>query len=355
MTAIPDPAHTTVSRIYDAYVKTAVNEHRPHLGASVIGEPCERRLWYKFRWCEQEVFDGRMLRLFETGHLAEPRFEKNLVACGCEVQVADENGHQFRVHDFGGHFGGSMDGVGRGFVEAPKTWHVLEFKTHSEKSFNKLVKERVKAAKPLHWHQMNTYCGYSDIDRAFYLAVNKNTDDIYAERVEFDAVVFAKDKAKALRIIEAEEPLPRISQDPSSFSCKFCEFTSICHGAKLPEVNCRTCCHSTAVARGQGPDDKSEGGFWHCRVHNDNVPVSFQRRGCDKHIYIPVFAEKTARGVGYESGVVIYEVSGGRTFGNGDGSDGTITSAEMRVAGSLELMPEASEIKRQVKTAVVVA
>ncbi len=52
---------------------------------------------------------------------------------------------QFRFSTHGGHIAGSMDGCGLGFVEAPKTWHVLEFKTSGEKYFKKLVKGGVRS------------------------------------------------------------------------------------------------------------------------------------------------------------------------------------------------------------------
>ncbi len=60
----------TVKQIYEHYVKSAVvMKPRKHLGASQIGHPCLRYLWYQFRWCAESKtsFDGRMLRLFETG------------------------------------------------------------------------------------------------------------------------------------------------------------------------------------------------------------------------------------------------------------------------------------------------
>ena len=58
---------------------------RAHLGASVIGSPCSRALYYAFRWCWQEKFDGRMKRLFNTGHREEERFITYLTAIGFKV------------------------------------------------------------------------------------------------------------------------------------------------------------------------------------------------------------------------------------------------------------------------------
>lgn len=352
MAAIPEEDSLTVQSIYKAYVANDKNEFRPHLGASKIGEPCERRLWYSFRWVDKEIFEGRMLRLFETGHMAEPRFIANLLAIGCEVSESTPDGLQHRVQDIGGHFGGSLDGVGKGIPEAPKTWHVLEFKTHSEKSFTKLKKEKVKSANPLHWAQMQTYMGYTELDRALYLAANKNTDELYSERIEFDQVAFAKLKAKAERIINASEPLPRISQDPTSFACRYCEFSQICHGSRLPLVHCRTCTHSTPIVDGRGEAGKD--GLWRCEVHNGNVPTDFQRTGCKSHRYIPIFLERSARPVDFRDGVVIYDIGNGETFGNGDGDDGAFSSEEIRKAGSVSLLPELAKAKAAFSTARVV-
>lgn len=348
MAALPEPQHTTLQRIYQALVDRDHNEHRPHLGASLIGEPCERRLWYKFRWVAKEIHEGRMLRLFRTGHRAEETFAEDLRAAGVTVETHDENGDQFRISDHGGHFGGSMDGVGIGLVEAPKAWHVLEFKTHSAKSFDKLLKDGVKKHKPLHWHQMNTYMGYTEIDRALYLAENKDTSELFADRFEHDPVVFAKDRAKALRIIEAQEPLPRISPTPTAWECKFCEFKGVCHGTDIPEANCRTCSHCTPDTT-RTPEKSDEGGFWRCGVHNGDVPVEFQRQGCEGHRYIPILLERVAKAVDYRDGVVIYETADGGSFGNGDGTDGTISSKEIYATGGEKIgaLHEVRQLREQ--------
>ena len=57
---------------------------------------------------------------------------RNLRRTGATVlEVDPETGRQWRVEAHGGHFGGSLDAVALGLLEAPKTWHVVEFKTHS--------------------------------------------------------------------------------------------------------------------------------------------------------------------------------------------------------------------------------
>ena len=143
----PCPAAPTPTRdaIFAAYEADADDGFRQHLGASLIGKSCERALWYDFRWATPARFPGRMLRLFETGQLEEARLVRNLRRIGATVlEVDPETGRQWRVEAHGGHFGGSLDGVALGLLEAPKTWHVLEFKTHSAKSFRELVAKGVR-------------------------------------------------------------------------------------------------------------------------------------------------------------------------------------------------------------------
>ena len=79
----------TVSAILEWHEKNRKSAHRPHLGGSQIGRECERALFYQFRWAWTPRFDGRMIRLFETGDLEEARFEKELRAIGAIVWAKD--------------------------------------------------------------------------------------------------------------------------------------------------------------------------------------------------------------------------------------------------------------------------
>lgn len=336
MAALPEPVHSTVSRIYQAYESDAEDGNRPHLGASLIGHACERFLWLTFRWVDAKKFSGRMLRLFETGQLAEARFVSNLRRIGIEVHDVTPDGKQWRVSDLGGHFGGSMDGAGVGFAEAPKTWHVLEFKTHNDKSFADLQKNGVRKAKPMHYAQMQIYMGLTGMERAFYLAVNKNTDELYGERVDFDPVEFANLKARAERVINANEPPLRCSNDPSWYQCKMCDFHEHCHGEAAPAVNCRTCAHATAEMDGAAA--------WSCQMDGGRPDLAFQRTGCPSHRYIPILLERFAKQKDYVNGDVVYETATGE-FANGDPNNGALSSQEIRDCEQKVMLADAYRIK----------
>lgn len=274
-----------VEAIYAWHKKMGDAEpERGYLGASIIGHECERFLWYTFRGCVKRDFDGRLYRLFETGNLAEARFVKELRAIGCSVHDVDENGEQFSVSACGGHFSGHMDGCAVGIPEAPETFHVLEFKTHNAKSFEKLAKEGVQQAKPQHYAQMQTYMGLTRMTRALYLAANKDTDELYAERVRYDSIEFHRLMDRAERIIRAQAPPDRIASRIDDFRCRFCDAKELCWGTgavavPIPRKTCRTCCHATPETEGK------DGGQWSC-VHGFDGVSGFMD-GCPRHLLLP--------------------------------------------------------------------
>ena len=102
------PSTPTLGAIYTAYEADAGTGFRDHLGASLIGKECERALWHDFRWGTRIHFQGRILRLFETGQLEEARLIRNLRRTGATLDVDPDTGRQWWVESIGGHFGGSL-------------------------------------------------------------------------------------------------------------------------------------------------------------------------------------------------------------------------------------------------------
>jgi len=226
-----------------------------------------------------------MLRLFETGHREEPRMVANLRAAGCEVHDRDEAGEQFGISAIAGHFKGHADGVALGIHEAPKTWHLLEFKTHSAKSYKALESKGVKESKPQHYAQMQVYMRHMGIDRAFYLAQNKDTDELYAERINHDELASAQIMQRAASIIGTNEAPERINSDPDSWDCRYCHFKTLCHGhepsapAVPATVHCRNCIHSTPEMDGDGR--------WSCAKHGSTLTPADQIKTCPHHLFLP--------------------------------------------------------------------
>lgn len=304
MARLPDPPTPTLSAIYAGYEQAAGDGFRDHLGASLIGKECERALWYDFRWATRVRHPGRILRLFETGQREEERIVRDLRRTGATVLDVDpETGRQWRVEAHGGHFGGSLDAVAIGLLEAPKTWHVLEFKTHSASSFAELKCHGVQRAKARHWAQMQVYLHLTGITRAMYVAVCKDTDEIYIERLPAEREEGERLLAKAGRIIFAQHAPPRISGDPAWWQCRLCEHHALCHDGEAAEITCRSCLHSTPL----------EGG-WHCARFDRGLSADDQRRACPKHLFIPDLVPGEAIDAGEDH--VLYRLPDGSTWMN---------------------------------------
>lgn len=274
----------------DAY-RGEEDEHRGHLGASVLGRDCPREIWYGFRWAHRAKHDPRMLRLFNRGHLEEPRFVALLMMLGCEFWQYDDQGNQFRINFADGHGGGSGDGVGRGIPDLPpETACLAEFKTHGENSFIKLAGKLddwrayragkgqfngtgVRATKFEHFVQMQTYMRQMGLAAALYMAVNKNTDDLYAEVVHLDTEFADQFLNRGDQLVKMPGPPKRISESPGFWKCRFCDKRPICHMGEPPAKNCRTCRFSAPTA----------GGTWTCSRHNILLEKSLQLTGCTNY------------------------------------------------------------------------
>ena len=246
--------------IEDAY-RTNKSPFRNHLGASLIGRNCPRQLWYSFRWYKQPLYDARMIRLFNRGHLEEARFIAALLSAGVMVYQQDKDGKQYRFSDHKGHFCGSCDGIAVDIPDAPKDPCLLEFKTHNSKSFKKVSSEGVRNSKFEHYVQMQIYMKQMGLYHALYCAVDKDTDEFYFELVEYDPETAEQYTDRAQKIIFLDKPPQRISNTPGWLDCKFCDYNKICFFEEKHFECCRNCKKSEPVENGQ----------WKCRLKNLNL------------------------------------------------------------------------------------
>lgn len=276
------------------HISDAYRGHEPpfrdHLGASILGGNCGRSIWLSWRWFTLPSFEGRTLRLFNRGHLEEGRFIALLLMIGCKVYQHDTNGKQYRVTFANGYGGGSGDGVAINLPDLPAgTPALVECKTHGEKSFNELAGpadewrkcvtgeaftgKGVREAKHEHYVQMQIYMARMGIPVGIYLATNKNTDDLYAEIVEYDSLVANQFLDRAEKLVGMGTPPPRINNSPGYYVCRFCDHRPVCHLKAEPQKNCRTCSHVRLTT----------GGVWSCGLTDKQLTPAEQRLGCPQH------------------------------------------------------------------------
>lgn len=216
---------------------------RDYLGASRLGASCSRALQFEYSDApkdEDQNFSGKILRIFQAGHVFEDLMISWLKAAGFTLVTRKQNGDQFGFIAVKGRLRGHIDGV---ITSAPTelglTFPMLfECKSLNNKSWKEVEKKGLAAAKPIYAAQIAIYQAYMESqiegickNPAFFTAINKDTAEIYFELILFDKTLAQKTSDKAvmiLRATEAHELLPRISNDPTYFECKFCSWQQRC-------------------------------------------------------------------------------------------------------------------------------
>ena len=271
----------TRTAIFDAIEHNENGEPRAHLGASLIGDDCARKIWYSFYWWFIAKYSGRMLRLFRRGHIEEPFVADDLARIeGVRVVMVDpDTGSQFRLRDPEmPAFGGSMDGKVYNAPDAPGVWLGLEVKTMNTRSFKTMVRDGVKRAQPRHYTQNQTYLSLSnDLEGILYVAVCKETDELHVEIIEPDRDAQLEARETARYILSTQEPPDRLSGNPSWWECKTCQALEVCHYDAAPTPNCRNC--SKVQARLTHGENK-----WICTFNGAELREEEQRAGCAHYL-----------------------------------------------------------------------
>lgn len=233
--------------IHDQYKVDERHRFSRRLGASLIGKPCERALWFGFRHAAKPDFEGRLLRLFRRGHIEEDWIIRDLRRLGVVVYPFDPvTLGQWEYTMLDDHFVCKLDGKCFDVPGSTKP-HTLEVKTASDWAFKKIA-SNWKAAKPEHHAQVQIGMELSGYRRGLYIAVNKNNDDIFTEREPYNKDFNRELIDKAERVITARRP-PMILVGPNV--CKWCDFQAVCSGREPMLMSCRTCVHSAPGIEGR--------------------------------------------------------------------------------------------------------
>lgn len=342
VTATADPTLEAI----DAQIVARQHDEpvRGYLGMSAIGEDCERRLWYGFRFAGRAVFDAVTLRRFEDGHRCEDLMAARLrMVPGVILHTKGTDGRQFGFKAIGGHFRGNIDGAVQGLLQAPKTWHVWEHKA-SEKG-GELLRLKAKNEKAAlaawsatYYAQAVCYMHYSGMSRHYLTCDSPGGRTTISVRTDASPDEAARLEAKALRIITAPEPLARLSEDPAFWKCKQCPALANCHQGRVADVSCRTCVHATAELDGDAR--------WSCAWHKRDLSMTDQLAGCGEHRFIPglipgavaVDANPAENWIEYKAGAFV--------FRNGARAVGSYSSNEInKVPLAVLQSPELNEVR----------
>ena len=221
----------------------ATQTPRDYLGASRLGLACERALQYEYVGAPVDPgreFSGRVLRVFEVGHVLEDLAVRWLRMAGFELHNRRANGGQFGFSVAGGRIKGHVDGI---ITAAPPELGlsfpmIFECKTMADKHWKACAKSGVAVTKPVYAAQMALYQAYMEgtvpgISRnpALFTAINKDTQELWFELVPFDASLAQRMSDRAVKVITATEAgdlLPRAVNDPTHFECRMCAWQDRC-------------------------------------------------------------------------------------------------------------------------------
>ena len=216
---------------------------RSYLGASGVGNPCARAVQFDFIKAQKNEDrlhpPARILRIFARGHHAEPLVVKWFRDAGYHLTDRDhKTGRQFRFSTLGGLFSGGCDGViskGPG-IEGPTLW---ELKCVNTKKFKQFVNRGVKKTEPKYYAQLQLYMAYFNLTDypALFTVLDSNDYSLHIEEVHFDpqAAQFYSDRAVSIIAdTNARALSPRVSGDPTSFACRWCDYSDVCHSGANP-------------------------------------------------------------------------------------------------------------------------
>lgn len=226
------PLVETLNRLVDNALEAdnAAQPPRDYLGASEIGDLCERKLGFKWHKFEAEPFKGRGIRRFRMGHVHEDETVRWLKMAGFKL-----TGEQLGFSLADGKFSGHVDGfLLSGPIELP--YPVLwEHKIMKSSIWRQLAKSNVETEHPKYFGQLQVYMRQFALDAALFTALNTDTSELHFELVEYDAAKAEVYIDRAQRILTSASPqeLPRIGRSEFDFACKFCPYKAACWAAPV--------------------------------------------------------------------------------------------------------------------------
>lgn len=209
---------------------------RDYLGASSIGDACQRRTQFEYAGAPREKpFTGATLRIFDRGHVFEELARGWLIDAGFTVKSWNSQGQQFGFSQLDGKFRGHCDGVliagpeihGTGY---PALW---EHKAVGAKTFNAVSKHGLAKERPVYADQVAIYQAYLNLTEhpAIFTLTNTDSCEQLHLLVPYDAqrAQAASDRAVLIvKATEAGELLPRAFANSDHFECKWCPFAERC-------------------------------------------------------------------------------------------------------------------------------
>ena len=221
-----------LSKIINRHLeKSQVDQQRNYIGASSIGKACKRAIWYDYNHFNKASFTGKQLLKFKFGNFAEETLFQFLEQSGYTIVGRNVPCEEPSLPIFQGH----IDGI----IEHPDDGlSIVEMKSINDAGFRMFASKGLKQwentfgaqkFQQSYYAQVQSYMGMKNINRAYLLAVNKDTSELCDEEIFFDEIYYDSLVAKAEEIVSAQEAPERINKNDFWFQCQECRFKGVCH------------------------------------------------------------------------------------------------------------------------------
>lgn len=237
MVQLPDMGiDPTIEKIKELCEERTNSEpRRTYIGASGIGHECARKTWYAYNGYDRLPIGWQGCFAIEDGHRTEDLIAERLrMVEGVELHTHKPDGSQYGFNN--GYLKGHYDGVIKGILQAPSTWHIWENKAVNEKKFSKLIKlkldlgekKALEAWDYIYYVQAVLYMHMEGLTRHYTTVASCGGRDIISVRTNENPKLAEAMIAKAKRIHDAKEP-PEKAWSKDFYQCKWCEFREVCH------------------------------------------------------------------------------------------------------------------------------
>lgn len=320
----------------------AKEKSRNYLGMSQIGDECWRKLFYSFRKAAKRVIPASNLRAIQDGYIQEPVMAARLqMLPNIELHTVDPKNPEEQI-SFSlllDHFKGHCDGMIKGILEAPQTWHVWEHKSVNQTKYNKLKSIREKKGEKLalkewdivYYDQAIIYMHESKTERHYLTVTTPGGRDYLSVRTEYNKKYAEGIITKAKVIIFDNWILPaRLSNKREFFKCGWCDYQGICHDGKFADINCKTCRYSESIKDGETK----------CTLPENHDKTLENFNSCDNHLYNPALI--SAKFIEHQKDCCIYEIDKIK-FAN------CILTGFPEVQGGLNNIYTSQQLKNEVK------
>jgi hypothetical protein len=223
------PASIAINALLEEAAREAGEPTRGYLGASSIGSECMRQVQFDWMCDQQHPLQTR--DRFSRGHFLEELSREHFARA--KFEFADKDRLAFVALD--GMLRGHADGV---FVAGPKIADagypcLWEHKGLGNKGWKALERDGLRKAYPSYAVQVVLYQHFLGVDGhpAIFTATNADSCERLHILVPYDAE-FAREWIRRAEVIieatRAGELLPRFTEDPDHYRCRFCGHRARC-------------------------------------------------------------------------------------------------------------------------------